>query len=117
VQPYDGIIEAVVQPEDALTLDTARHEDRATLVAKGEMDLATRRKFEHEVTRLTEEGASAIEVDMSQVTFIDSAGLGGLLQVRRLGATLTIKDPSERVRRVLDLVLVEGIEGVEVVPR
>jgi hypothetical protein len=42
-------------------------------------------------------------------------GLGGLLEVRRLGATLTIKNPSGRVRRVLDLVLIEGIEGIEIV--
>jgi anti-sigma B factor antagonist len=104
----------MVQPPELLTLASALHGDQASMVAQGEMDLSTRRKLHDELTRLVAEGASAIEIDMSQVTFIDSAGLGGLLEVRRLGASLRIKDPSERVRRVLDMVLVGDIEGIEV---
>ncbi len=84
------------------------------MVAEGEMDLSSRRQLQDELSRLVGAGASGIEIDMSQVTFIDSAGLGALLGVRRLGAALRIKDPSERVRRVLDMVLVQGVEGIEV---
>jgi anti-sigma B factor antagonist len=104
----------VVPPPDPLTLNSALHGDKATIVAQGEMDLSSRRQLQDELSRLVGEGASGIEIDMSQVTFIDSAGLGALLEVRRLGAALRIKDPSERVRRVLDMVLVQGVEGIEV---
>ena len=79
---------------------------------RGELDASSCRGLaEHLIGR----PGSLIVVDLSQLTFMDSSGLGAVLEARRLGATLTIRNPSPRVRRILDLVLVDGIEGMTVI--
>lgn len=87
--------------------------ETATITATGELDIATRRKLSDEMVSLVARGAAHLIVDMSGVSFLDSSGLGALLGVRHLGASLVLRKPSPAVRRVLDLVLVDGIISVE----
>ena len=52
-------------------------------------------------------GAHVIRLDLSEVSFLSSAGVGLLVltyrQLREIGGTLTIATPSVRVKQVLDL--------------
>ena len=52
-------------------------------------------------------GAVALIVDMADVSFVDSAGLSGLVQVRQqtldAGSTFRLQSPSRVVARILEL--------------
>lgn len=53
--------------------------------------------------KAVEARADHVTVDLSDVSFLDSMGIGALLVVHRLGARLTLRNPAPRVRNVLEL--------------
>jgi anti-sigma B factor antagonist len=54
-------------------------EGRYRLVLQGELDLASADKLEAAITRLCTAGALEIELDLRDVTFLDSQGLRAIL--------------------------------------
>jgi anti-sigma B factor antagonist len=101
--------------DDAVTLDIGSSLDdgRAVVVLRGELDLATRAPLADELQSLVAAGATSVVVDLAGVTFLDSTGLGTLLEARRLGADLSLRNPQGRVRRLLDLVMIDGVVPIE----
>ncbi|HUV06011.1 MAG TPA: STAS domain-containing protein [Armatimonadota bacterium] len=84
-------------------------QDGALLVrAHGEVDLHSAPDFEHALQAGVERGGGALIVDLSDVAYVDSAGLSALVAAhRRLsarGAALYVIAPPERpVARVLGI--------------
>jgi len=78
------------------------------ITATGELDASTSAHLE-EVVRgcLRERDARGIEVDLAGVTFLDSAGIQGLLTCRRhaheAGCRLRLSNPAPLVRRVVEI--------------
>jgi anti-anti-sigma factor len=73
----------------------------------GELDMTAAFKLETELDRLlAAPDTQAVALDLAEVTFIDSAGLGSLLAIRdrakQLGIDLAIARVSDRVQRILD---------------
>jgi anti-sigma B factor antagonist len=66
------------------SIGALRHNDRYTLLFRGELDLASASCIEELTRELCADGASEIVLDLSGLTFIDSAGLGAILQSRAL---------------------------------
>src|SRR3954451_16236113 len=64
---------------------TASVGERRTLVVAGEVDLATVNQLETEATACLDDTPDVCEIDLSEVTFIDSSGLGALVRIRTLG--------------------------------
>jgi anti-anti-sigma factor len=87
--------------------------DRAVLSLQGELDLARRVEIVTSVTTLVAEGVKTLIVDLSEVSFMDSSGLSALLEARRLGADLSLRNPTDRVRRLLDVVMIESLIPTE----
>jgi anti-sigma B factor antagonist len=89
-----------------------------TVRLSGELDLAARPVVTKQVNGALVENADIerVAVDLGEVKFCDSSGLGALLDIRRaaekLGATLVLRAPSAGVARVLDIA---GID--ELLPR
>jgi len=80
----------------------------AVLALAGEVDVAVADMiFERGSASLLGPDRSSLVIDMSRVTFMDAAGLGGLIRLRNLagdvGATLTIRRPSRAARRLFEL--------------
>jgi len=73
----------------------------------GEVDLYTAPRFKEQLVALVDEGARAVIVDLSGVTFIDSTALGVLISgVKRLHETdgrLLLAAPSRPVMRILSI--------------
>lgn len=70
---------------------------------RGELDMATVRQLEESVAELIRAGRPLI-VDMSQLTYIDSSGVGWLGRVYvATRERVVICNPSRQVRRVLEL--------------
>jgi anti-anti-sigma factor len=86
------------------------------VVLCGERDMAAAFQLEPALERLlaASEGR-ALELDLAEVGFVDSAGLGTLLSIKdratQLGIGFQILRASEPVRRVLDLTATRGVMG------
>ena len=56
-------------------------------------------------------------LDFSRVTFMDSSGIGLVMgryaRMQNVGGTLVVRDPSERVERILRLAGIERIVKIE----
>jgi anti-anti-sigma factor len=67
--------------DDELKIRTSREGNTATVVASGEIDLSTVDDLRSAVTGAAED-VEKLLLDLTDVEFIDSAGLGGLLELR-----------------------------------
>jgi anti-sigma B factor antagonist len=78
------------------------------IAPSGELDLATSPLLERELIRVERTGVSLIELDLSGVTFMDSAGVCVLARAEARaqlsGSALIVKSASTAVQRVLALV-------------
>lgn len=80
--------------------------DHPTLVVYGEVDVVTSPRLHEALEQLLEDGPSLVLVDMANVTFIDSSGLGALVVADRhleeRGSELRLVALSPRVTSVLE---------------
>jgi anti-sigma B factor antagonist len=91
VAPEPGVHHPEVYPS-RLAVDVERSDRRATVSLQGELDLETAPQFRE---RLAEaEGADTVVVDLRDVTFMDSCGIGELVgahqRARRDGRRLVV---------------------------
>lgn len=80
----------------------------SVVVVSGEVDLHTAPKVQYAIERAAgDEGASAVVVDMSAISFIDSTALSMFTRARRSleerGKSLRIAKPSEAVERIFSV--------------
>jgi len=94
-------------------LDDEPVDDTTHVVAPhGEIDALTAPTLGRRLLRLADEGKTGVVVDMSRVTFMDSFGIGvllnalGCLSTRHVGLVLVC--PTERVTRPFE---VTGLKG------
>jgi anti-anti-sigma factor len=86
-----------------------RHSDGPlhTLMLAGELDYASAPTLERTVRRLCERGAERLVLDLSELEFIDSAGLNAILRARALCdehlCGLEITALPHRVSRIFEL--------------
>jgi anti-sigma B factor antagonist len=79
----------------------------AVVVLSGEVDLALAPALREAVDALIAERRARIVLDLEQVSFMDSSGLGvlvyGMRRAGALGGMLRLAAPGEQVRRLLEL--------------
>ena len=80
----------------------------ALVTATGELDVETAYDVYLAAIGQAQAGFTAVVLDLSEVTFIDSVGLGMLVRTRDdltrdNGSRLRLRNPSDRVRRMLEL--------------
>jgi anti-anti-sigma factor len=89
--------------------------DEACITLEGELDLATA----HELWAAVEQAVvakSRLVIDLSEVTFIDSSGLGVLIRVHQLlggAGALVVRSPKPQARRLLQAAGVETLLTVD----
>jgi anti-anti-sigma factor len=80
---------------------------RHTLLLSGELDLAVAAELEMTILGLCGEGVSGIELDLRQLTFMDSSGLRVVLRAQELcaehGYDFLVIPGSEQVQRLLEI--------------
>ncbi|MFC4914033.1 STAS domain-containing protein [Actinomadura gamaensis] len=88
-----------------LALHTTRGEGRATVSARGSIDLHSSDELRARLTELLDTGERAVVVDLAAVDFCDSSGLNVLVRAykhaRAQNATLTVTGAYGRVENVL----------------
>jgi anti-anti-sigma factor len=75
---------------------------------RGEIDIITAPTIGQALTSFIDIGETAIDLDLSQVEFIDSRGIHELIVARRAGLRITITDASPAARRTLDVASING---------
>lgn len=90
-----------------MALSLSRRDDGDTVVISpvGDLDLSTVATFDQEIATVVATGTSGVVVDLSDVAFVDSAGINALLKGRRVaeehGRVFRVTRPSGLVREVL----------------
>lgn len=91
-----------------MQIELVEKQEGTTIVApRGRLDMASAPEFRESVKRLVESGSSHLVVDLHEVSFVDSSGLGaivgGLKAARNVGGELRIARANQQVLLVLDL--------------
>lgn len=103
-----------------LALHTTRQDGRATVAARGSIDLHSSDELRERLAELVEAGDREIVVDLTAVDFCDSSGLNVLVraykQARTQDASFTVTGAYGRVENVLrttglDRFLIGGAPG------
>jgi|tagenome__1003787_1003787.scaffolds.fasta_scaffold20725663_2 anti-anti-sigma factor len=101
-----------------LAIQIGRPEAGAVRVSvSGEVDLSTATRLRESLARVVDEhGAERLDVDLSEVTFLDSSGVSALLAAQALatdaGWDFAVVNPQPPVRRVLAVTAVLERLGV-----
>lgn len=89
-----------------------RSESDAVIVLSGRLDLITAPRIKEQLVHATMSGRRCV-VDMADVTFVDSSGLGaliaGLKAARVQGGDLRIARPADQMRVILELTTLDRV--------
>lgn len=93
--------------DDELSIRTLRDGSTATVSAAGEIDLSTVDELRSAVTDAASDGTEKLRLDLTGIEFIDSTGLGGLLELRATlrsrNVTLEIDAGEGPVRQAMEI--------------
>ncbi len=83
------------------------NQDEASIALDGRFDAHEALEFRNQLGQLMDGSAADVSVDLSEVTFVDSAALAelvrGLKRARTEGRELLLRSPSDPVRVILEL--------------
>ena len=90
-----------------LKLSVAPAEDETVVTVSGELDMSTAEQLSDAVTDQLRHGPARIVIDLTQLTFCDSLGLGTLVVLSRTARNqqtyLLLRNPSPFFSRMLDV--------------
>ena len=100
--------DSVDVPKAALVIDQQEDSEAVVLCVVGEIDQVTCAQFTDAIEEAVEHSQRRrIEIDLSKVSFMDSAGINALVRCHaaadRRGRSLRVVNPHPDVRRVLDI--------------
>ena len=94
-----------------MQIATTPGSDRYVITVSGEVDLATSPELDTAIIAAIESGTSSVAIDLTDVSFMDSSGLGvivrGLKRCREAEIDLDLVITNERVLKVF------GITGLD----
>jgi anti-anti-sigma factor len=101
-----------------MSLESRREGDRIVFALAGELDFAAASELVDAArTALADPGASELDIDLSKVTFVDSTGLGALIEINNTAASqnkrLVLLKPAAQARKLLRMTNVESTLTIE----
>ena len=100
VDPVDGV------PDFSSEIVCVEGEMR--LILRGEIDLAVREPLARAIDEVMASGRRVV-LDMREVSFLDSTGIGALARIASDGSDVFVLNPQAAVRRALE---VSGIDSI-----
>ncbi|MEE8601271.1 STAS domain-containing protein [Euzebya tangerina] len=102
-----------------MTIDD-RDDDRSVVAVSGEVDVYTAPTLREHLNGRIADGATDLVVDLSDVGFMDSTGLGVLVgalkRLRQAGGDMQVICTSEPVLKIFRITGLEGVLGVVTSP-
>ena len=90
-----------------LQIEVRRQEDIAVIILSGEVDAYTCARLRQAMIEAIEDGGANLVVDMKNVEYIDSSGLGtlvgGLKRVSERQGTIAVVCTNPQIRKVFDI--------------
>jgi anti-sigma B factor antagonist len=90
-----------------LDVEAVREDGASVIALRGEIDVYTAPLLRQKLVDLVDEGALNIVVDMEKVDFLDSTGLGvlveGLKRVKTRGGNLTLVITQDKILKIFDI--------------
>src|SRR5881628_680742 len=90
-----------------LELETIKRDQQTVLAVRGEIDVYTAPRLRQAIVDLVDAGSTSIVVDMEKVDFLDSTGLGvlveGLKRVRTRGGDLSIVVTQDKILKIFEI--------------
>lgn len=90
-----------------LTLGRELNTAKETATGATELDIETQARFIDGVSKVFEDGAEKVIIDLNNVNYIDSSGLWALFESHKKAtfknAKLVLLKPSKDIKRVLDI--------------
>ncbi|PFP30927.1 anti-anti sigma factor [Bacillus sp. AFS073361] len=90
-----------------ITIDKQQRDEEILVLVAGEIDAYTAPKLREELLALAEEGNKSITVNLQDVSYLDSTGLGvfvGLFkQLKEKGGELKLIQLSDRLKRLFEI--------------
>ena len=100
-------------PRRAFSISVVPDRSEVAVVPDGELDLASASALTDAVRELRDAGFDRIVIDLREIEFIDSTGLGVLLSLRndakRDGHALMLVPGPRAVQRIFDLTATRGL--------
>ena len=96
-----------------LSLSTRTVADTTVLEVGGEVDVYTAPRLRERLVELVDSGARSVIVDLRQVEFLDSTGLGVLVgalkRLRAVGGTLALACGHERLLKIFRITALDRV--------
>ena len=108
-----GVVHTWRMNEDEFGVETALEDQQATVTLRGEVDLSAKPRVLDVLASIADAGAKSVVFDLAAVSFLDSSGLGAMLHARHLGLALTLRNPTPRVERLLELVVLGELVEIQ----
>jgi anti-sigma B factor antagonist len=93
--------------DTGFSYDVVHEEAQVVVAMEGELDLAAAPALQRELLALVARPVTALTLDLGDVTFLDSSGLGALYRTRQaadeMGIPLRLVEVPDHVLRVLDV--------------
>lgn len=90
-----------------LTLETREQDGRTLVAVGGEIDVYTAPRLRDKITELVNAGHRSLIIDMENVDFLDSTGLGvlvgGLKKVRAQDGTMSLICSQDRLLKIFNI--------------
>ncbi len=85
----------------------------AVVKLRGEIDISNAEQIGAELARIVETGTRRLVVDMSALEFMDSSGIAMLLHTAAQVDSISVRNPSTVVRRIIEATGLEGTLPIE----
>lgn len=102
------------------TIEVVHSPDECLVTLGGEIDVTVQEAIYRDVVAALDEcpdASPAVVIDLSAVTFLDSSGLGALVEIRKQarerGQRAALRKPNARVRRVLEIARIDSLFDIE----
>jgi anti-sigma B factor antagonist len=98
-----------------VTIDVARRRPATVVTLRGDLDLAAADGLRRAITGLVDEGRAHLVIDLGDVAYVDSSGLGAIVaamkHARAAGGDIKLAALQEDVRLIFDMTrLIKVIE-------
>jgi anti-sigma B factor antagonist len=88
-----------------------------TVRCEGDLDIVTSEDVKRRLAAVVDTGSPTVTIDLCDVSFVDSSGLGALVAVHHFaeakGAQLVVKSPPDHVRNLFNLTRLDNLLTVD----
>ena len=99
-----------------ITIDKNQRDEEIVVLVAGEIDAYTAPKLREELLSLTEAGNRSITVNLQDVSYLDSTGLGVFVgifkQLRANGGELRLIHLSDRLKRLFEITGLSNVMNI-----